>query len=81
MAFNQFEKDRGPIFCGDCGVSMGFRIDIDPGTVTLLCKSCYSMRTQEDPIVSQEGLGSTTFPESSNVIVRILDEHVGIGDV
>ncbi len=55
MAFNKFERDRGEVRCGDCSSLLGYRIDIEPGTVTLLCVSCYMGRTMEDAAVQAVG--------------------------
>jgi hypothetical protein len=71
MAFNQFEQYRGPVLCGDCGIALGHRIDIDPGTVTLLCTSCYRQRLEDTAASPKEFRIATSFPSSSNVIVDI----------
>ena len=65
MAFNRFERDRGEVACGDCAVPLGYRIDTEPGTVTLLCKPCYLKRIAEDA-------------PPAKVITRTVTEHVGL---
>ena len=53
--WNRFEQDRGIVSCGDCGKPVGYRIDTDPGTVVLLCDSCYDARHEAPPMVEPKG--------------------------
>ena len=51
--WNRYEQDRGIVSCGDCSKPMGHRIDIDPGTVALLCDPCYDARHESPPVTEE----------------------------
>lgn len=47
MRLNRFEADRGAVSCGDCNRPLGWRIDTEPGTVTIICGADKAKREKE----------------------------------